>query len=702
MALKSLYIITLLLFAVRAAVAQSDCNTAVSVCNSIYDENNSPAGTGDNFNEMPFNSCNVGGETNSAWYIFSPQSDGMFGFILEPSAGDDYDWSLFDITDGGCAGISTGVSPEISCNSYGENAGTPNSPTGISTANGGVGNVNGPGNLNGPPFNEDVAVTAGRVYALVVMNFSATLNGYQLDYTNSPVSIFDNTAPVIENITTNWCTGSVTIELSEEIDVSTLTATDFLLSDPTYSVTAFSTATPDLSSQLQFTIGPAPIAPNTQLQLTTINGEILTDICDNELLQPIDLDLRGNFYFDVDTTRGCNTVGATMNVGLNGTNIYNPTTLLVNLVPQPTTFVEGLSSGLYDVMITDNLGCSRDTIIELVSLDPTVTMPADAVLCSLSDTFTATFDGGLILWDAPAGVTISQPASGTTLISADIPGTYLIEATVNDDGCETTENFNITFNYPPGSTTTIENAGCFAICDGRVTVENASPDALTITIDGVSASGPTVSLDSLCAGNYSLEIEFSPACSSTETISISEPPPLSAAFEPTSLILPFANPTVTLTSTSENADSLYWQVMGLDSVFYTDSIWELVFPQEPGIYDVQLMVYDTAGCFDVFTAPFEVRDDFRFYMPTGFTPNDDGLNDYLVPSFTYEPELYHLQIFNRFGDIVFDSKDYREEWQGDFRGNGYYVPNGVYSYIVTTRGVERDLKTYKGTVTVMR
>jgi gliding motility-associated-like protein len=699
--MKSLFVILFILGSVMGAFAQSDCNSAISVCNFIYDETNSPAGTGTVFESAP-GTCQTGGEFNSAWYIFSPQTDGLFGFSLQPNSGDDYDWSLFDITTNGCAGINSGLSPEISCNSYGENAGMVNGPTGISTANGGTGSSNGPGNASGPPFNEDVLVTAGNVYALLVMNFSATLDGYALDFGTTAVSIFDNTAPVIDNITTNWCTGAVTIELSEEIDVSTLTAGDFLLSDPTYSVTAFTTATPDLSSQLQFTIGPVPIAPGTQLQLSTINGEILADICDNEVLQPIDLDLRGNFFFDVDTTRGCNAVGASMNVGLVGGNVNNPVTLLLDLAPQPSTYVDGLPGGIYDVMITDNIGCSRDTIIELVSLNPTVTMPADAVLCSMSETFTAIFTGGLILWDAPAGVTVSLPPSGTTLITADNPGTYMISATVNDDGCVTTGTFNATFNYPPGSTTTSENASCFGICDGRVTVENASPAALNITIDGVTASGPIAVVDSLCAGTYTLEIEFSPACSSTETVSITEPQPLSASFEPTSLILPFANPTVTLTSTSENADSLYWQVIGLDSVFYSDSIWELIFPQEPGLYDVQLMVYDTAGCFDEFTAPFEVRDDFRFYMPTGFTPNDDGLNDFLVPSFTYEPELYHLQIFNRFGDVVFDSKDYREVWLGDYRGNGYYVPNGIYSYIVTTRGVERDLKTYKGTVTVMR
>jgi gliding motility-associated-like protein len=329
-------------------------------------------------------------------------------------------------------------------------------------------------------------------------------------------------------------------------------------------------------------------------------------------------------------------------------------------------------------------------------------MPSDAVLCSMSETFTAAFTGGLILWEAPAGVTIAQPVSGTTLISADVPGTYVISATVNDDGCSTDGFFNVTFNYPPGSSTLVEHASCFGICDGRVSVENENTSPLTITVDGRTVTGQPASIDSLCAGNYSLQIEFSAACSSTESITINEPSPISASFEPVSLILPFANPVVTLTSTSENADSLYWQVIGLDSMNYTDSIWELVFPQEPGLYDVQLMVFDSAGCSDMFSAPFEVRDDFRFFLPTGFTPNDDGLNDFLVPSFTYEPTIYHMQIFNRYGDVVFDSKDFREVWLGDHRDKGYYVPNGIYSYIVTTRGVERDLKTYKGTITIMR
>ena len=681
--------------------AQSDCSSAVSVCDFVYDENNSPTGTGNVF-EMAPGSCQTGGEFNSAWYIFSPQTDGLFGFILQPNNNDDYDWSLFDITTSGCAGINTGASPEISCNSYGENPGIPNSPTGISTANGGTGSSNGPGNLFGPPFNEDVAVTAGSVYALVVMNYSSTLDGYALDFTSTAVSIFDNTAPIITNIATNWCTGEVTIELSEEIDVSTLTASDFVLNNTAYSVTAFSTNTPNLASTLQFTIGPLPLAPGTQLELTTINGEILADICDNEVPQPINLDLQGNFFFSTNTTPGCNDTGATIDVDVVGPNLIQPLELALEGTVQPTFFLNDLATGTYNITVTDNLGCTRDTTVNAVSLTSTVTMPSDATLCSLSDTFTAAFTGGLILWDAPVGVAIAQPASGTTIISSDTPGTYSISATVTNQGCTSTGSFSVAFNYPPQSTTSKENASCFGICDGRVLVENGNDASLTITVGGATSTGHTAVVDSLCAGNHVLHIIFSPNCSSTQTISISQPAPVSASFDASEWIVPYANPTVTLTSTSENADSLLWQVLELNAVIFTDSIWELTFPQEPNYYTIQLIASDTSGCTDIFTGIIEVRDEFRVFVANGFTPNDDGINDFIVPSFTYKPLDYRWEIFNRYGDVVFDSKDYLEVWMGEHRNGGYFVPNGIYNYVLTVRGVEHDTRTFKGTISVMR
>lgn len=682
--------------------AQSDCNSAISVCDFVYDENNSPSGTGSTIEVAP-GSCQTGGEFNSAWYIFSPQSDGLFGFVLQPNdIADDYDWSLFDITNNGCAGINTGASPEISCNSYGEFAGTPNGPTGISTADGGSGNFNGPGNAAGPPFNQDINVTAGNVYALVVMNFSQTLNGYELDFSNTAVSIFDNTPPVVADLSVNWCTGEVVMQLSEEIDVSTLSAADFALNSANVTINGFSTNTPNLANELTFQLGPAPLPSDLQVELTTLNGEILADICDNELVQPISLDLSGYFHFEAITTPGCNATGAVIDMNLLGNAPNAPYSMTIDGMPTAGFTADNLTTGTYTIQITDNTGCSRDTTISVVSLTSTVTMPNNTVLCDLSETFTAQFNGGLILWDAPAGVTVAFPAQGTTLVTADAPGTYTLNATVTNQGCTSTGSFDVQFNYPPLSTTAVTPATCYGICDGTVSVVNENPTGITIIVDGMSSTGQPAEITGMCGGEYVMEVIFSPECSTTQQITIEQPLPVSASFESDRWIVPYADPTVTLTSTSENADSLLWTVVGADSLTWVDTLWFLTLPQNPGIYPVQLLAFDSAGCDSFFEAFIEVRDEFRVFMPNSFTPNDDGINDFIVPSLTYEPSFYRWQIFNRYGDVVFDSNNYLEVWMGEHRNGGYFVPSGVYNYVLTTRGVERDMQTFKGTLTLVR
>jgi gliding motility-associated-like protein len=694
--------IVLLFNSIVPLIAQGDCITATSVCNAVYDENNSPSGPGNTLEVAP-GSCQTGGEFNSAWYIFSPQADGMFGFILQPNDNaNDYDWSLFDITANGCAGINSGLSPEISCNSYGEFAPTPNGPTGISSALGGFGSSNGPGNAFGPPFNADVPVTAGSVYALVVMNFSATLDGYELDFGNTVVSIFDNTAPVITNISSNWCTGEVTIQLNEEIDVSTLTAGDFDLNLPGYTVTSFMPATPNLSSEFTIQISSAPFPAGLQLELTTINGEILSDICDNEVAQPILLDLSGNFSWEATTTTGCNNLGASIEMELVGTALYPPYSMSVDGNAINGFVADQLATGTYTVSIEDNLGCSRDTSISVQSFSSLLTMPNDATICDLSETFTAQFNGGVILWNAPSGITIQNPAQGTTLITASAPGLYTIEATVTSQGCSSTENFQVQFNYPPQYSIEWNDATCFGDCDGEIIVTNSNPTPLTVISANQTVNGLPAKIINLCAGEYPVEVVFSPGCTANLSVQISEPLPVSASFSANTWVVPFADPTVTLTSLSQNADSIFWKLNTEDSLTWNDTIWTLTLPQEPGTFTIQLMAFDEQGCQSFFDADVIVRDEFRYYVPTSFTPNGDGINDFLATVFTYEPSYFEWQIFNRNGEIIFETNNPKDVWMGQHKEGNYFVPNGVYHYSLTIKGDDTDKKTLKGFVTLVR
>jgi gliding motility-associated-like protein len=124
-----------------------------------------------------------------------------------------------------------------------------------------------------------------------------------------------------------------------------------------------------------------------------------------------------------------------------------------------------------------------------------------------------------------------------------------------------------------------------------------------------------------------------------------------------------------------------------------------------GDYIVNLQVTDIHNCTDVISPSVITVDDLtQFYIPTGFTPNNDGLNDVLkFEGADIDPERFNFEIFNRNGELVFESKDPTSGWAGNIRGGEHFAPNGVYSWraIVVSKstGVKKDIS---GDVIIMR
>ncbi len=117
-------------------------------------------------------------------------------------------------------------------------------------------------------------------------------------------------------------------------------------------------------------------------------------------------------------------------------------------------------------------------------------------------------------------------------------------------------------------------------------------------------------------------------------------------------------------------------------------------------YTVQLNVINETGCTD--EQDFTVTAPTYFYIPSGFTPNGDGIND-AFGLVIENVEIYELTIFNRWGDIVHQSNDPLQPWIGDVNQSGtYYAPNGVYSYRLKVKGKNKDAKTIHGNITIMR
>ena len=90
------------------------------------------------------------------------------------------------------------------------------------------------------------------------------------------------------------------------------------------------------------------------------------------------------------------------------------------------------------------------------------------------------------------------------------------------------------------------------------------------------------------------------------------------------------------------------------------------------------------------------------YVPNAFTPNDDGTNDkFRIVGLPYENIVYYsLQIYNRWGQMVFSTTDIREAWDGSCKGEK--CQEGVYVWIIYYEGKDKSRVTNKGILTLLR
>jgi gliding motility-associated-like protein len=86
-------------------------------------------------------------------------------------------------------------------------------------------------------------------------------------------------------------------------------------------------------------------------------------------------------------------------------------------------------------------------------------------------------------------------------------------------------------------------------------------------------------------------------------------------------------------------------------------------------YNIRLAVADSAGCADTAYHVVKVEDNCYIAVPSAFTPNGDGINDYLYPLNAYKATQLLFRVFNRNGQLVFETRDWTKKWDGTFKGN---------------------------------
>lgn len=123
-----------------------------------------------------------------------------------------------------------------------------------------------------------------------------------------------------------------------------------------------------------------------------------------------------------------------------------------------------------------------------------------------------------------------------------------------------------------------------------------------------------------------------------------------------------------------------------------------------GQYVVQLIVTDANGCIDEVSGIIDIDDIFNIFIPNSFTPNGDGINEvFFVAGSDIDESRFSIQVFNRWGHVVFESKDPNAVWTGNDQLGEYFVPNGIYNYrcvvVSESTGVRKEMD---GFINLMR
>jgi len=132
------------------------------------------------------------------------------------------------------------------------------------------------------------------------------------------------------------------------------------------------------------------------------------------------------------------------------------------------------------------------------------------------------------------------------------------------------------------------------------------------------------------------------------------------------------HPEVTFTNTTIDAIPILWDFDNGRDTTIENPIH--VF-SDPGMYDVMLTVADSNNCIDSVFQTIKVMYDFIIYLPNTFTPDGDGKNEVFTPKGFRMAKLesYQFIVYNRWGEIVFNTDKVGEGWNGENALVGKYA-----------------------------
>lgn len=408
------------------------------------------------------------------------------------------------------------------------------------------------------------------------------------------------------------------------------------------------------------------------------------------ITQPPVLAFSMPFTIDALCNGDCNGVGAVIPSGgtLPYTFSWSPVT---SSSPSDTT----LCAGNYDVTVADAGGCS---VVQQVTINEPAPL---AISGNVTPASCNTVNDGAIDITVTGGVTpySYEWTGGTTAATEDLTnifmGTYIVLVT-DSNLCQLSD----TFLVEPLITVTAAAGNDTIFCEGGTTTLSAVGSTNALTYLWFEASTNTLVGDSVVStanppvGSTSYYVvAFNGACSDTDTVVVTSVPLPAVDAGPDFTILMFNNGTVGGNPTGPPGVTYSWS----PGTLLSDSTLSnpVATPTVTTTYTV--MVTNSIGCSAIDSVKVTVLPQIIF--PNGISPNGDGANDvWIIDNIEQFPNCI-VEVYNRWGEMLFQSVGYKEKWDGRYKGQD--LPVGTYYYIINLNDpLYPDV--YTGPITILR
>nr|MDA3909900.1 gliding motility-associated C-terminal domain-containing protein [Bacteroidales bacterium] len=351
--------------------------------------------------------------------------------------------------------------------------------------------------------------------------------------------------------------------------------------------------------------------------------------------------------------------------------------------------IENLSSGIYSVQVSDNWGCVGSDSHHVIEPNPIVpNFDVDAVACynGLDGQVTVNAAGGTMpytyIWD---GVGVNDTIIGLQ------SGWYFV---LVQDAHNCSVNDSVFIGQPDSPLQMMlhkENISCYGDNDGSIrALAHGGTAPYVYEWFAENEISNDTAIYNLPEGFYSLIITDANACLTDTMVAIQEPAPLIVDYMST-------NPSCI----GNNDGYIEIEVVGGTEPYVY--IWDMAtasLPYFDGLYEGshEILVQDANGCeYDLETITLMDVPEECLRIPDAFTPNGDDNNDTWIIENLDLFNRYHVQVFNRWGQALYEGKPGSEPWDGTTT-EGKPAPTGSYIYIIN---LHNGSKPKTGIVTVV-